>query len=119
MAHSEQLHRTHGLRDAVLRSARSFYELLGNRRKFERSPLGGAVLLKFANSVVERTEFCSCVDISPRGIGLSSPAMIDPDCVVELDSQGRTRFARVRYCRPDDANYRIGLEFLPDLHGPR
>jgi hypothetical protein len=103
----------------VFRSAWSLYQLIGNRRKFDRVPLNGPVVLRFSNSVVDRTEYCSCVDISPRGIGLSSPASIDPGCIVELDAQGRTRFARVRYCRPDDANYRIGLELLPDYDARR
>jgi hypothetical protein len=78
-------------------------------------PLAGPVVLRFSNAVVEQTEYCSCVDISPRGIGLNSPAPIDPDCIVELDAHGQTRFARVRYCRPDGSNYRIGLELLPDF----
>ena len=116
MAHHEQLHRTSSLRDAVFRSARSFYQLLGNRRKFERMPLVATVVMTFRGRAVETTEHCASVDISPRGIGLDCPSPIELESVVELhvDAPASTRLARVRYCRPAGAGYRIGLEFLTD-----
>ena len=116
MAHQEQSAGTHGLRDAVVRSVRSFYALLGNRRKFERSPFAGTVVLRVSSRVVERTERCSCVNISPRGIGVDCSDSIFVDSMVELlsDGHGSSRMARVRYCRPNGDGYRIGLEFFTD-----
>ncbi len=109
------------MRNAVFRSARSFYELLGNRRKFERMPLAAAVVMTLRGRAVETTELCTSTDISLRGIGLDCPSPIEPESVVELhvDAPASTRLARVRYCRPAGAGYRIGLEFLmdPNRHG--
>jgi PilZ domain-containing protein len=119
MAHYEQLTQVYGLRDAVLRSARSIYELLGNRRRFDRTPFAGTVLLTWRTSVVERTEYCSSVDLSPRGIGIECQEPLRLESIVELLSGGAKRLARVRYCRAIAGGYRIGLEFLTETSSLR
>jgi hypothetical protein len=98
----------------VARYARSFYELLGNRRKFERAPMTGTILVTFKGSVLETTHVASCTDISARGIGIECPGPLMVEAFVEVhtDEHGPRRRARVRYCLPRDSHHRIGLEFI-------
>ena len=100
------------------RYAQSLYQLLSNRRKFERVPATGTILVTYG-SVVPTTQTCSCVDVSPRGIAIDSPVALEPNTFVALRSneQDPKRWARVRYCRPVDELHRIGLEFVAsDVH---
>jgi hypothetical protein len=98
-----------------MRQIRSFYYLLGNRRRFERTPFSGDILITMGYAVVT-THICSCADISPRGIGIDCSESIPLDEVVALhsDAESPRRFARVRHCQQRGAIYRIGLEFMPD-----
>jgi hypothetical protein len=96
-----------------VRYAKSLYQLLSNRRKFERVPVTGTILATY-ESTIPITQTCSCVDLSPRGIAIDSPEPIEPNTLVALRSDERDpkRWARVRYCRPHYVVHRIGLEFI-------
>ena len=95
--------------------ARSFYQMVGNRRKFERMPISETIRASCRGHAVETTHNCRSVDVSPRGIGMDCPEELRPDAVVELHSaDGRSsRLACVRYCRPQGDGFRVGLEFMP------
>jgi hypothetical protein len=101
---------------AIVRHARKFYELLGNRRKFERIPTSGTIFATFKGSVVDTTYACDLVNISPGGIAIDSLEPMKVDSILQLHSteSGPRRLARVRYCLAHSASYRIGLEFIAD-----
>src|SRR6516165_6649469 len=92
----------------LARYARSFYELLGNRRKFERTPMSGTIFVTCKGSVVDTTQSASCVDISPRGIAIDCSELLTKDWVVQLHSEnhGPRRLARVCYCLQRGDRYR-------------
>lgn len=96
------------------RYARSFYELLGNRRKSMRAALSGPILATTKGYAVDVTRDCTCLDIAPRGMGIECPEALAVDAFVFLhtDWQGSRRMARVRYCVPRGTAFRIGLEFV-------
>ena len=98
----------------LARYARSFYELLGNRRKFERRPMSGPVFVTCKGSVVDTTQVASCVDVSPRGMAVDCSESLTKDQVVQLHSEdhGPRLLARVRYCIQRSNHYRVGLEFI-------
>ena len=98
---------------AVAQYARSFYGLLANRRKYERTPMSGAVRVTCSAYGVETVHACSCVDISPRGMAIDCPDPIATDTIIGLyaEEYGRRLAARVCYCRARGTAYRIGLEF--------
>ena len=100
----------------LLRCARSFYELLGNRRKFERVPMSGPVIVTCKGAVVDTTHLSSCLDISPRGMAVEcpEPLAIDGFVQVQSDDHSPRRMARVRYCIPRGDRYRAGLEFISE-----
>lgn len=100
----------------LARYARSFYELLGNRRKFERTPMSGTVFVTCKGSVLDTTQVSACLDISPGGIAIECPELLTKDRVVQLHSQdyGPRRLARVRYCIQLGDHYRVGLEFVAE-----
>jgi len=95
--------------------ARSFYELLANRRKDERMPISGRVRVICSSSSysVETVHACSCVDISRGGMALDCPDALFPATIIALqtEEQGPRRLARVCYCHECGTVYRVGLEF--------
>ena len=97
----------------LIRGARSFYQLLSNRRRSERAAISGTVLMTSGHAIVTTCP-CSSVDISPRGIGIDSPDEMAVDAIVALhaDEDAPRRLARVRYCQRRGEMYRIGLEFV-------
>jgi len=101
---------------SLARYARSFYELLGNRRKFERTPMSGKMIVTSKGSVVDTTQVASCVDISPRGVAIDCSELLAKDWVVQLhtEDRGPRRLARVRYCIQCGDRYRVGLEFIAE-----
>jgi hypothetical protein len=103
----------------LARYARSFYELLGNRRKFERRPISGTVFITCKGSVVDTTQVASCVDVSSRGMAVDCSESLTNDQVVQLHSEddGPRLLARVRYCVERSDHYRVGLEFVGDTLG--
>jgi len=95
---------------------RSLYQVLANRRKFERVPISGTVRTTVTpGSAMDMMHVCSCVDISPRGMAIDSPEPLALDMVVPIQAEGEgsRRFARVCYCLDRGIGYRIGLEFIP------
>jgi hypothetical protein len=105
--------------NSLARYARSFYELLGNRRKFERRPMSGTVFITCKGSVLDNTQVASCVGVSPRGMAVDCPESLPNDRVVQLHSEdhGPRLLARVRYCIQRCDHYRVGLEFVGDTIG--
>ena len=99
---------------ALIRSGRSLYYLFGNRRMFDRLPISGTIRVVVKSFGLVTTHVCSCVDISPRGIGLGCHELITLETVVELTSDGdkSSRFARIRYCEQRGPIFRTGLEFI-------
>lgn len=93
--------------------ARSFYHLLGNRRRYDRQAISGAVRLTCRGYDVSTVHMAVCVDISPRGMGVDCSDAIQPDTIVEVhaEERGARRPARVCYCQEHGTVYRIGLEF--------
>jgi hypothetical protein len=105
----------------VVRYARSFYETVANRRKFERLPFSGAISATLKGLACETEHHCNCVDICLRGIAMDCPEPLLPDMIVHLhlNDGGVNRLARVRHCRPLGSLFRVGLEFLsgtPEKH---
>ena len=92
--------------------ARSFYNLLANRRRYDRTPISGTVRLSCPGSPFETV--CSCVDISPRGMAIDSPEPLLPGAIIVLhtDVQSQRRVAQVCYCQERGNVYRTGLEFM-------
>jgi hypothetical protein len=99
---------------ALIRSSRSLYYLLSNRRKFDRQPISGTIRVVINSFGLVTTHVCSCVDVSPRGIGLDCPELIALETVVQLtsDQDKASRFARIRYCEQRGPMFRAGLEFI-------
>lgn len=103
-----------------VRYARSFYQLLGNRRKFERLPISGTIKATCNCDALDTTHVCCSVDFSPRGIAMDCPGPMLPDRIVQLqsDDRGGIRLARVRYCQQRSVFFRVGLEFIVGLSSP-
>ena len=91
---------------------RSLYQVLANRRKFERVPMSGTLRTVTPGSAMDVMHACACVNISPRGMAIDSPEPLLPDMVVPIQAADSRRFARVCYCMDRGTGYRIGLEFV-------
>jgi hypothetical protein len=102
--------------DAIVRYGSKFYQLLGNRRKFERLPLSGAITAKCSGYCTEKIYDCACLNISPRGIGIVCAEPMAPPMYVHLysDEQACSHSAIVRYCINSGNGFRIGLEFISE-----
>lgn len=100
----------------IVRYVRSFYQLLGNRRKFERTPMSGAIFVTCKGAVVDNTYQATCLDVSPRGIAVecSEPITVGGFVQLHSDDYGPRRLARVRYCLPRGDGYRVGMEFITE-----
>ena len=100
--------------EGIVRSARSLYELVGNRRKYERAPMSGQILVTTTGVAIDTTRICSLVDVSPRGIGIDCPESLTVDEFVQVhsDEHGPRRNARVRHCHQVVDLYRVGLQFV-------
>jgi PilZ domain-containing protein len=95
----------------------SLYYLLANRRRFERRPTTGKLVIRYKNVYGElKSQACSCADFSPRGMGIDCEEPIFPETEVALSyaNEDTTRFARVRSCRRLESAFRVGLEFIPE-----
>lgn len=104
----------------LARYARSFYELIGNRRKFARVPMPGTIFVTCKGTVIDTTHVSSCVDISRRGIGVDCPESLPVNgfVLVHSEEHGPRRMAQVRYCAQRGDRYRVGLEFTADPQSP-
>src|SRR5215469_10763770 len=93
----------------VLDRWRSFYFLVGNRRRYERQPLSGNVTITYRNGNHDTVKHqCSCIDWSPRGFALICPEAVPVETSVQLlpDSSKLTTFGQVRYCHPRYLSFR-------------
>ena len=94
------------------------HRLLGNRRDTDRIRVRGEICACFCDArglTVVLT--CTCVDLSPRGMGVYSPKPISPGIEVTLrDPAGGAilRCAQVRYCQRHGHSHRIGFAFSPE-----
>jgi hypothetical protein len=52
-------------------------------------------------------------DVSPSGIGLEARSSVAVGAPVRLDGDGIVADGVVRYCRPQDGIYRIGVALVP------
>ena len=95
---------------------RSFYSLLGERRKAERLEFNCSITVSCKNRYGQlTTHACTCLNISEKGIGFVSPEPISANADVYLHSETHNlkRFGRVRYCtQKGDRNY-VGCMFRP------
>jgi PilZ domain-containing protein len=100
--------------EGIVRYARSFYQLVGNRRKVVRAPIAGTILVTTKGYVIDMSHTCACVDISQRGIGIDSPEPLALDAFVQVhsDEYAPRRVARVRFCNQLGDVYRVGLQFV-------
>ena len=92
----------------------SLYQLLSNRRRFDRQPIQGAMALNCRNKYGDHvTTICSCTDISARGLGVQSPEPVIPnaDAYITCEAHGLKGFAYIRYCVPRAGGHAVGLEF--------
>jgi len=100
--------------------ARSFYDLVTNRRKYDRTPISGSVRVTCSSYGVEAVHACSCENISLGGMAVDCPDRIAPDTVVGVQAEdGPRRQARVCYCQALGTMYRIGLEFTAGIDVPQ
>jgi|tagenome__1003787_1003787.scaffolds.fasta_scaffold19854252_1 hypothetical protein len=100
----------------LVRCARSFYELIGNRRKAVRQPTSGNIFATFHGIVANSTYACLCVDVSLKGIGVEchEPMTVDATAELHSDEHSTRRLVVVRYCLKRGESYRVGLEFISD-----
>jgi hypothetical protein len=95
---------------------RSFYSLLGDRRKAERVEFNCGITVSSKNRYGQlTTHACTCMNISEKGIGFVSPELIpeNADVYIHSETHNLKRFARVRYSsQRGDRNY-IGCMFRP------
>jgi PilZ domain len=109
----------HAPHSGLLRCARIFYEVLGNRRRFPRSLISGTIQVECRGYAIETVYTCACIDFSPRGIGIESPEplRVGSFVTVHSDEHGPRRQASVRYCIQEMDTYRVGLEFVGQAVG--
>jgi hypothetical protein len=95
---------------------RSFYSLLGERRKAERIDFDCGITVSCKNRYGQlTTHACTCLNISEKGIGFISPEPLteNADVYIHSETHNLKRFARVRYStQKGDRNY-VGCFFRP------
>ena len=78
---------------------RSFYTLLGERRKAERQEFTCSITVSCKNRYGQlTTHHCTYLNISAKGIGFASPELIreNTDVYIHSDTHNLNRFGRVR-----------------------
>jgi hypothetical protein len=95
---------------------RSFYCLLGERRKTERIDFTCNLTVSCKNSYGQlTTHTCLCQNVSAKGMGFVSPEPIPENSDIYLHSETHDlkKFARVRYCSQKGDRSYIGCCFQP------
>src|SRR5579883_2190614 len=90
---------------------RSFYSLLGERRKAERVEFECSITVSCKNRYGQLTSHvCKCVNISDKGIGFVSPEALIPnsDIYVHSETHNLRRFARIKYCTQKADVFHVG-----------
>ena len=93
---------------------RSFYTLLGERRKAERVEFTCRLAVSCKNRYGSlTTHVCSCLNLSDRGIGLESPEPIPvgSDCYIHSETHSLKRFGKVRWCVQKGDRVLLGCAF--------
>jgi hypothetical protein len=95
---------------------RSFYSLLGERRKSERLDFHCSITVSCKNSYGQlTTHMCTLLNVSEKGMAFVSPEVIseNSDIYIHSETHNLKRFARIRYCtQKEDKNF-IGCVFRP------
>ena len=93
---------------------RSFYTLLGERRKSQRVEFPCKITVSCKNRYGQlTTQVGACLNISERGMGIEAaePVPENSDIYIHSETHNVKRFARVRYCiRKGDVVY-LGCSF--------
>ncbi len=100
--------------EKIIDYSRSFYTLLGERRKAQRIDFDCKVTVSCKNRYGSlTTHACECLNLSDGGIGLVSPEPIPLSCDVYIHSEVHNlkRFARVRWCTQKGSRVLIGCSF--------
>src|ERR1044071_276716 len=88
---------------------RSFYALLGERRKSERLDFHCSITVSCKNSYGQlTTHMCTLLNVSEKGMAFVSPEPIseNSDLYIHSETHNLKRFARVRYCtQKNDTNH--------------
>jgi PilZ domain len=76
--------------------------------------ISGTILITTKGYAVDMTHKCSCVDVSPRGMGIDCPELLAVAAFIQVhsDERGPRRVARVRFCHQLGDMYRVGLQFV-------
>ena len=93
---------------------RSFYSLLGDRRKAERVEFSCSVTVSYKDRYGQlTTQPATCLNLSTKGICLAAMERIPDNCDVYIHSENHNlrRFARVRYCSQRGDQMFIGCVF--------
>ena len=93
--------------------ARSIYQFLANRRKFDRQPIQGAVSLNTRDRYGQiTTQIGTCMDVSMSGIAVlcQEPLVPNADAYFHSEANSIQGFGLIRYCKPENGGYRVGLE---------
>jgi c-di-GMP-binding flagellar brake protein YcgR len=102
--------------EKLLDYGRSFYSLLGERRKTERVEFACSITVSCKNRYGQlTTHACTCLNVSAKGMGFVSPESIaaNSDVYIHSETHNLKRFAHVSYCsQKGDRNY-VGCYFRP------
>jgi hypothetical protein len=86
--------------DKLIDYGRSFYSLLGDRRKSQRMDFQCSLTVSCKDRYGQlTTHACTCVNISDRGIGMISrePIPANSDVYIHSETHNLKKFAQVRY----------------------
>lgn len=95
---------------------RSFYALLGERRKAGRLDFNCSVTVSCKNRYGQlTTHACTCLNVSDKGLGFlsSEPIPENSDIYIHSETHNLKRFARVRYCVQKGNAHYVGCFFRP------
>src|SRR5690348_16184650 len=102
--------------EKLLDYGRSFYSLLGERRKAVRMDFNCRITVSCKNRYGQLTTYaCTCLNVSDKGLGFTSPEPIaeDSDIYIHSETHNVKRFARVRYCNSKGGSHYVGCFFRP------
>jgi c-di-GMP-binding flagellar brake protein YcgR len=93
---------------------RSFYSLLGERRKSLRTDFDCSVTVTCKNRYGQlQTHVCKCLNISDKGMGIESPEPVEEhsEIYVHSETHNLKKFARVQYCLRKEGRTFLGCAF--------
>ena len=102
--------------EKIIDYGRSFYTLLGERRKSERFEFNCRLTVSCKNRYGQLTTHqCTCLNISDKGMGIETPEPIamDSDIYIHSETHNLKRFGRVHYCQQKGGRVYVGCSFRP------